>query len=72
MTKLRIGLIADDKPVRLTVGLPAAVHRDLAEYGRLLARDSGQAEIMAARSSHQCSRTPWREAGASRNGAGRR
>lgn len=45
MTKLRLGPIADDKPVRLTVELPATVHRDLVEYGRLLARESGQAEI---------------------------
>ncbi|MCP9320631.1 DUF2274 domain-containing protein [Acetobacter persici] len=45
MTKLRLGPIADDKPVRLTVELPAAVHHDLVEYGRLLARENGQAEI---------------------------
>ncbi|MFW7269947.1 DUF2274 domain-containing protein [Gluconacetobacter sp. Hr-1-5] len=49
MTKLRLGPIADDKPVRLTLELPAAVHRDLVEYGRLLARESGQAEIMPAK-----------------------
>ncbi|MBB2198731.1 DUF2274 domain-containing protein [Nguyenibacter vanlangensis] len=49
MTKLRLGPIADDKPVRLTVELPAAVHRDLVEYGRLLARESGQAEIVPAK-----------------------
>ncbi|GAJ27828.1 DUF2274 domain-containing protein [Acidomonas methanolica] len=49
MTKLRLGPIEDDKPVRLTVELPAAVHRDLLEYGRLLARESGQAEIAPAK-----------------------
>lgn len=49
MTKLRLGPIADDKPVRLTVELPAALHRDLVEYGRLLARESGQAEITPAK-----------------------
>lgn len=49
MTKLRLGPIADDKPVRLTVELPAAVHRDLAEYGRLLARESGRSEIAPAK-----------------------
>lgn len=37
MTKLKLGPIADDKPVRITVELPAALHRDLTEYGRLLA-----------------------------------
>ncbi|CAP54953.1 DUF2274 domain-containing protein [Gluconacetobacter diazotrophicus] len=49
MTKLRLGPIENDKPVRLTVELPAAVHRDLIEYGRLLARESGKAEIMPAK-----------------------
>ena len=29
MAKLKLGTIADDKPVKLTVELPAAIHRDL-------------------------------------------
>lgn len=37
MTKLKLGPIADDKPVKITVELPAALHRELAEYGRILA-----------------------------------
>lgn len=37
MTKLKLGPITDDKPVRITVELPAALHRDLTDYGRLLA-----------------------------------
>ena len=37
MTKLKLGPIANDKPVRITLELPAALHRDLIEYGRLLA-----------------------------------
>ncbi|GBQ65343.1 hypothetical protein AA103196_1112 [Ameyamaea chiangmaiensis NBRC 103196] len=49
MTKLRLGPIANDKPVRLTIELPAAVHRDLIEYARLLSRESGQDEIMPAK-----------------------
>ena len=49
MTKLRLGPIADDKPVRLTVELPATVHRDLVAYGRLLAQQNGQAEIAPAK-----------------------
>ena len=36
MTKLKLGPLADDKPVRLTVELPAAVHRDLVAYGDYL------------------------------------
>lgn len=45
MTKLRLGRIEDDKPVRVTVELPGAVHRDLVEYGQLLARENGQGEV---------------------------
>ena len=37
MAKLKLGPIADDKPVRITVELPVALHRDLIDYGRLLA-----------------------------------
>jgi hypothetical protein len=37
MTKLKLGPIADDKPIKVTVELPAGLHRDLADYGRLLA-----------------------------------
>ena len=43
MTKLKLGAIADDKPVKLTVELPAAVHRDLVAYAEALARETGQA-----------------------------
>jgi hypothetical protein len=37
MTKLKLGPIADDRPVKIALELPAALHRDLMEYGRLLA-----------------------------------
>jgi hypothetical protein len=43
MAKLKLGAIADDKPVRLTVELPATVHRDLIAYADVLARETGQA-----------------------------
>ena len=42
MTKLKLGAIADDKPVKLTVELPAAVHRDLLAYADALSRETGQ------------------------------
>ncbi len=42
MTKLKLGAIADDKPVKLTVELPATVHRDLLAYAEVLARETGQ------------------------------
>lgn len=38
MTKLKLGPIADDTPVKLTVELPAGLHRDLTLYGELLGR----------------------------------
>jgi hypothetical protein len=42
MAKLKLGAIADDKSVKVTVELPAAVHRDLLAYAEVLARESGQ------------------------------
>ncbi|MQW87777.1 DUF2274 domain-containing protein [Sinorhizobium saheli] len=42
MTKLKISAIPDDKPVKVTVELPAAVFRDLQAYAAILARDSGE------------------------------
>ncbi len=42
MAKLRLGLIADEKPVKLTVELSAAVHRDLLAYAEALGRETGQ------------------------------
>lgn len=42
MTKLKLGPLADDKPVKLTIDLPAAVHRDLVAYAEALARETGQ------------------------------
>lgn len=37
MVKLKLAPPVDDKPVKVTVELPAGLHRDLVEYGRLLA-----------------------------------
>jgi hypothetical protein len=42
MTKLKLGPLADDKPVKVSLELPAAVHRDLVAYAELLGRTSGQ------------------------------
>jgi hypothetical protein len=41
MSKLKLSAIADDKPVKLTVELPANVHRDLVTYAEVLARETG-------------------------------
>jgi hypothetical protein len=42
MRKLKLGPLADDKPVKVTVELPAAVHRDLVAYAGALARENRQ------------------------------
>ena len=42
MAKLKLGPIADDRPVKLTIELPAAVHRDLVAYAEVLGRETGQ------------------------------
>jgi len=42
MAKLKLGALADDKPVKLTIELPAAVHRDLAAYAAALGHETGQ------------------------------
>ena len=42
MTKLKLGPIHDDKPVKLTVELPADIHRDLCDYAAVLGQQTGQ------------------------------
>ena len=42
MTKLKIGSIEDDKPVSLTVKLPAIVYRGLTAYAEILKREGRQ------------------------------
>ena len=49
MAKLKLGAIVDDKPVRLSVELPAAIHRDLIAYAEVLVRETGQSAIEPAK-----------------------
>jgi hypothetical protein len=49
MTKLKLGPIADHKPVKVSVELPAALHRDLIAYGEALGRESGQQPVAPSR-----------------------
>jgi hypothetical protein len=42
MTKLKLSEVLDDRPVKLAIELPAALHRDLAAYAEVLARQTGQ------------------------------
>ena len=45
MTRLKLGPLTDDRPVKLTVELPAPVHRDLVAYAAALAAESGQPPV---------------------------
>ena len=40
---LKLGPLADEKPVKLNVELPAALFRDLTAYGEILGRVDGSA-----------------------------
>jgi hypothetical protein len=43
MTKLKLSAVPDDRPVKITVELPAAVHRDLVAYAEILGKSAGEA-----------------------------
>jgi hypothetical protein len=49
MSKLKLGATEDDKPVKLTVELPAQVHRDLLAYAQVLGRETGQSALEPAK-----------------------
>jgi hypothetical protein len=42
MTKLKIGVLPDERPVKVSAELPASVHRDLVAYAEAVARETGQ------------------------------
>ncbi len=43
MAKLKLGVVEDDKPVKLTIELPANLHRDLVVYAEAMSHETGQA-----------------------------
>jgi len=49
MTKLKLGPLADDKPVKISVELPASVHHDLVAYAEVLGRTSKQPAVDPAK-----------------------
>ncbi|GGF35840.1 hypothetical protein GCM10011611_47720 [Aliidongia dinghuensis] len=49
MSKLKLGPIEDDKPVKLTVEVSGSLHRDLLAYGEALGRETGQPPVEPAR-----------------------
>lgn len=42
MAKLKLGPIHSEKPVKVTIELPGALHRDLLAYADILARETSQ------------------------------
>lgn len=49
MSKLKLGALVDDKPVKLTIELPAAVNRDLVAYAEVLGQETGQSRVEPAK-----------------------
>lgn len=45
MTKLKLGPLADDRPVKLSVELPGTVHRDLIAYAAALSAETGEEAV---------------------------
>ncbi len=45
MAKLKLGAIQDEKPIKLTIEIPAVTHRDLLAYAEVLAHETGQSMI---------------------------
>jgi hypothetical protein len=43
MSKLKLGTIVDDKPVRLSIEISAAAYRDLIAYAEVLEQETGEA-----------------------------
>jgi hypothetical protein len=41
MSKLRLGPILDEKPIKLSIEIPAALHRSLKLYAAAIAKESG-------------------------------
>lgn len=49
MAKLKLGPIEDEKTVKLTVELPAALHRDLLAYADILGAEHNQTAAYPAK-----------------------
>jgi hypothetical protein len=49
MAKLKLGVIEDDKPVKLAIELPASLHRDLVAYAQALSSETAQNAVDPAK-----------------------
>ncbi|OBQ62223.1 DUF2274 domain-containing protein [Mesorhizobium loti] len=45
MVKLKLGPIPDEKPVKVTLEVPASLYRNLVAYGEALGRENGSSPI---------------------------
>jgi hypothetical protein len=59
MAKLKLGSIPDDKSVKLTIELPAAVHHDLLRTPRRLRGRQGKRSQTQQNSLYQCWLGSW-------------
>ena len=59
MAKLKLGIIPEDKPIKLTIELPATTHRDLLAYAEVLVQQTGQAITNPARLIARCWFGSW-------------
>ena len=49
MAKLKLGPLLEDKPIRMTIELPAALHRDLIAYAAVHGAETGQPPLAPAK-----------------------
>jgi hypothetical protein len=49
MSKLKLGPLENDKPVKVTVELSAATHRDLLDYAETLGKETGRSIVEPAK-----------------------
>lgn len=56
---IRLAALPNDKPVKMTIELPAPVHLDLVSYAEVLARASGRSVSDPGKLVRQCSHDSW-------------
>lgn len=49
MSALKISVLEDDTPVKVTLDLPAGVHRDIVDYGKAIAAGNGGKPVEPAK-----------------------
>jgi hypothetical protein len=49
MSGLKISALEDDTPVKITLDLPAGIHRDVVDYGRAISAGNGGKAVEPAK-----------------------